>query len=279
MEKQKVIDWRLRPPFGSFEGCSIFETARNSQLTDPNVPKSVTDFSMDELIKEMDEANIVAAMVPIRIENDNEDIGRIKEAYPGRFEGLAHIDPFDGLAALDEIDKYVTNGPAKGIILEPGQIFLRDSMRPDDKRLWPIYEKCQAEDIVITLTFGGFYGRSLEYYNPEAIDRVALAFPDLKIVLTHAGFPYITQTCWIAIHRPNIYLSPDFWILSTNPGYQDYVTAANNILKDQFVFGSCYPAGPGLKAAVENLQKVGIKDEVLPKFLYENAARLLKLDD
>lgn len=279
MEKQKVIDWRLRPPFGSFNGCSIFETARHSRLADPNAPKSVKDFSMEELIKEMDAANVVKGVVPIRIENDNDDIARIQAQYPNRFEGLAHIDPFEGEVALEEIDKYVTNGPAKGIILEPGQIFLRDSMLPDDKRLWLIYEKCQAEGIVVTLTFGGFYGRALEYYNPEALDRVAINFPDLKIVLTHAGFPYTTQTCWIAYHRPNVYLSPDFWILSTNPGYQDYVTAVNNALQDQFIFGSCYPAGPGLQGAVDNLIKVGVKEEVLPKFLYRNAARLLKLED
>lgn len=276
---QKVIDWRLRPPFGSYKGCAIFETATNSKLANPNAPKSVTEFSMDYLIQEMDEANVVKAVVPIRKENDNDDIARIQAAYPGRFEGLAHIDPFEGQKALDDIDKYVTNGPAKGIILEPGQIFLQDSMRPDDKRLYPIYEKCQAEDVLVTLTFGGYYGRALEYYNPEALDRVAMNFPDMKIVLTHAGFPYITQTCWIAMHRPNVYLSPDFWILSTNPGFQDYVTAANNTLQDQFIFGSVYPAGPGLKGAIEDLQKVGIKDEVLPKFLYENAARLLKLEE
>ena len=276
---QKVIDWRLRPPFGSYKGCAIFETATKSKLANPNVPKSVTEFSMEYLIQEMDEANVVKGVIPIRKENDNDDIARIQELYPGRFEGLAHIDPFEGQKALDDIDKYVVNGPAKGIILEPGQIFLQDSMLPDDKRLWPIYEKCQAEDILVTLTFGGFYGRALEYYNPEALDRVAINFPNMNIVLTHAGFPYITQTCWIAMHIPNVYLSPDFWILSTNPGYQDYVTAANNALQDQFIFGSVYPAGPGLKGAVEDLQKVGIKDEVLPKFLYENAARLLKLKD
>lgn len=276
---QKVIDWRLRPPFGSFKGCAIFNTATNSHMASDQVPRSAVEFSMDELIKEMDEANVVKGVVPIRKENDNDDIARIQALYPGRFEGLAHIDPFEGEKALADIDKYVTNGPAKGIILEPGQIFLEDSMRPDDERLMPIYDKCQAEDIVVTLTFGGFYGRALEYYNPEALDRVAAGFPRMKLVLTHAGFPYITQTCWIAMHRDNVYLSPDFWILSTNPGYQDYVTAANNILQDRFIFGSCYPAGMGLKGAVEDLQKVGIKDEVLPKMLYDNAARLLGLDD
>ncbi len=276
---QKVIDWRLRPPFGSFKGSTIFAAATgSSNLANPNAPRSAKEFSMDYLIEEMDEANVVKAVVPIRKENDNDDIARIQAAYPGRFEGLAHIDPFEGQKALMDIDKYVINGPAKGIILEPGQIFLQDSMRTDDKRLFPIYEKCQAENVLITLTFGGFFGRALEYYNPEALDRVAINFPDLKIVLTHAGFPYIRETCWIAMHRPNIYLSPDFWILSTNPGYQDYVIAANNALQNQFIFGSVYPGGAGLKGAIEDLQKVGIKDNVLPKFLYKNAANLLGIE-
>ena len=50
-------------------------------------------------------------MVPIRQENDNNDIARIKEQYPGRFEGLAHIDPFDTEKAIEDVDRYVVLSP------------------------------------------------------------------------------------------------------------------------------------------------------------------------
>ena len=158
----KAIDWRLRPPFGSFKGCSVY----NAAVNDPKfkAPNAAKVFSMESLIEEMDAADIAIGVVPIRQENDNNDIARIKEQYPGRFEGLAHIDPFDTEKAIEDVDRYVVHGVAKGIILEPGQIFLRDSVVPNHKIMLPIYEKCQKEDIMITLTFGGLSGRALKYY-------------------------------------------------------------------------------------------------------------------
>ena len=38
---------------------------------------------MELLIEEMDAADIAIGVVPIRQENDNNDIARIKEQYPG----------------------------------------------------------------------------------------------------------------------------------------------------------------------------------------------------
>ena len=272
----RAIDWRLRVPYGSFKGCAIFKLSEDLSANTDQMPESARKFSMDLLLKEMDEAGVRVGVVPIRKENDNDDIARLEKDYPGRFVGMAHIDPFDGEAALAEIDKYAVNGPAKGIMLEPGQIFLQDSMCPNDQRMYPIYEYCQEKKVVITLAFGGLFGRALKYYNPADLDEVARAFPDLKIVLTHGGFPYTTETCWIAYHRPNIYLSPDFWMFSKNPGFPNYVTAVNNYLQDQMIFGTCYPA-VSHSWAIDDLIRSGVKEEVLDKLLWGNAARLLGL--
>ena len=272
----RAIDWRLRVPYGSFKGCAIFKLSEDLSANTDQMPESARKFSMDLLLKEMDEAGVRVGVVPIRKENDNDDIARLEKDYPGRFVGMAHIDPFDGEAALAEIDKYAVNGPAKGIMLEPGQIFLQDSMCPNDQRMYPIYEYCLEKKVVITLAFGGLFGRALKYYNPADLDEVARAFPDLKIVLTHGGFPYTTETCWIAYHRPNIYLSPDFWMFSKTPGFHNYVTAVNNYLQDQMIFGTCYPA-VSHSWAIDDLIRSGVKEEVLDKLLWGNAARLLGL--
>ena len=63
-----------------------------------------------------------------------------------------------------------------------------------------------------------------------------------------------------------------------NPGHEDYAVAVNNYLKNQMVFGSVYPAS-GLKWAIEDLRRIGVKEEVMPNLLYNNAAKLLKLDE
>lgn len=87
----------------------------------------------------------------------------------------------------------------------------------------------------------------------------------------------MTEICHVAYQRENVYLDIDYYGFTTNPGYQDYVIAANNVLQDKILFGSCYP-GFGLDQAMAEYQKNGIKEEVLPKVLYHNAAKLLGLE-
>ena len=154
----KAIDWRLRPPYRSFKGSILYDKYGDN----PAWPESVTKFSMDALIKEMDEAGIGIGMVSMRAGNDNHDIDLIKQEYPGRFLGMAHINPCDGAKALADIDEFVVNGAADTIIMEPGQFFIEDPMPADDARLYPIYEKCEKENIIVTLTFGGLFCAKLE---------------------------------------------------------------------------------------------------------------------
>lgn len=274
MAEYKIIDWRLRPPFGSFKENKIFGDPTFSAA--PTYPESARQFSMDLLFKEMNECGVEIGMVPFRKGQDQGDIGKLLDAYPRRFECMAHIDPY-AENPIKDIDDLIIKGRAKCAIIEPGQYFIKKPVPADDKILYPIYEKCQAENIVLTITFGGLYCEALELYNPIFIDRVAKDFPDLKMVLTHGGWPYTTEICHVAYQRPNVYLSPDCYLTSYHPGYQSYVTAANNILQDKIIFGSVYP-GYSLEVVVKNYIQNGIKPEVLPKVFYHNAAKLLGIE-
>lgn len=101
----KAIDWRLRPPFKSFKESYLY----NEDLR-PTAPVAALEFDMDKMIEEMDGAGIEVGVVPMRVGNDNNDIAELKKLYPGRFAGLAHIDPWDGKKALEDIDLYVGEG-------------------------------------------------------------------------------------------------------------------------------------------------------------------------
>ncbi len=269
----QAIDWRLRPPYRSFKGSILYDKYGDN----PEWPESVTKFSMDALIKEMDEAGIGIGMVSMRAGNDNHDIDLIKQEYPGRFLGMAHINPCDGAKALADIDEFVINGAADTIIMEPGQFFIEEPMPADDPRLYPIYEKCEKENIIVTLTFGGLFCAKLENYNPIFIDRIAVDFPKLKIVITHGGWPYVTEICHVGYQRKNVNICPDYYMFNFNPGYDQYVLAANHILKNQILFGSCFPSKP-LDFAMQNIQNIGLTPDALEHVLYHNSARLLGLE-
>jgi predicted TIM-barrel fold metal-dependent hydrolase len=98
-------------------------------------------------------------------------------------------------------------------------------------------------------------------------------FPNLKLVLAHGGYPAVVDALALATKHPNFYLSPDIYAFF--PGGQLYRDAIVQ-LPDQFIFGTAYPLG-ALKESVEGTLKWPLPDEVMEKFLYGNAARLLKI--
>lgn len=234
---------------------------------------------MEAMIAEMDEAGVTIGVVAFKQNaTDNDDIESLTRQYPGRFLCLAGINPFDIPASMDAMDRYIKTGLASGVNMDPGQGHDGKSIAADDKRIYPIYERCQAEHIPCCLTFGGQGYISIENYDPVYIDHVAKEFPDLKLVLCHGGWPHILDICEIAMRREHVYISPDNYLQSVHAGYQDYVTAANYYLQDKIMFGSAFPIGPKLKTHVDNVLNVGLRPEVLDKIMYLNAARVFGLE-
>ncbi|MCP3877147.1 MAG: amidohydrolase family protein [Sulfitobacter sp.] len=73
--------------------------------------------------------------------------------------------------------------------------------------------------------------------------------------------------------HPNLYLCPDIYIFGPGgEGYQQNLTT----LQDQFIFGSTYPFMT-FKEPLEDTLKFPVTDQVMEKYLWGNAARLLKL--
>lgn len=276
-----IFDSRLRAPYRSFKNSFYQRVDRTKSLTYDRfkmpTPKSLEDASMETLFQEMEEAGITKAVVPARAlktlaDIDNDDAAKICEDYPEKFYGAACIEIWDGeAAALEMIDKYVVNGPCKTIMIEPG--FSRTPLYADDEKFFPVYEKCEKENIPLMMAFGGFIGPDYSYCEPVLIDRIAQHFPKLKMFLTHGGYPCITEVCHVASNRPNVWVAPDLYLMHS-PGWRDYVDAANYMLPDKICFGSAYPI-VDLKAAVEIYEKAGFHGDVYEKVMYVNTARFL----
>lgn len=271
----KAIDWRMRPPFGDWKESYLYTKGSISKKAIK--PRAIEEWNIDYLIEDMEEAGVVAAMAPHRLGQDPEHLVQLQNLYPGRFYGFLHCNPFAMEQAMCDIEKYVIHGPLYGVVMEPGQFFLQEPMPADDERLYPVYEKCQANNIPLNLSFGGLYCAKLEYYNPIYLDRVAITFPDLKIICGHGGWPYTTQICHVAYQRPHVYLSPDVYMMPIHPGYMDYVIAANHTLKEKILFGSAYPAFTP-QDAIHMYTSLPLSEDALEHVLYRNAARILGLE-
>lgn len=277
----KIIDMRVRAPFEAYKNCNLY----NPEMIDENgrggarnwvLPESVRQFSMDLLIQEADEANVEKLVVPVRknLNGNNDDLVDLIARYSNKVIGMAGIDvdTLDINTSIQEIEKYVVNGPCQGIILEPGQD--KTPWMVNEIRVFPIYDYCQENHVPIFMTYGGIMVPNLRYYRPEPLEDVLSAFPKLKIGLAHGGWPFVTEMCHLAINHNNLYLAPDFYMIES-PGQADYTIAANYLLKHRLMFASAYPLMP-LKESSEYYMSV-LNEDVVQDIMYNNAAEFLNL--
>lgn len=284
-----IIDFRVRPPFGGFTAAAIYNprpgnpepwVARPLQM---NIPyyRSFAERSMEAFITEMDAAGIGLAVVmgrqspPPYGSVPNEDIVALLEQYPKRFIGFGGINSSDPAAAMAEVEKCIAWG-MKGVAFDNG--WCSPPLYDDDERLMPIYARCAEAKLIVSFTSSVFVGPDLTYCDPVHIQRVARRFPDLRIVVAHAAWPYTVQICAVAFQCSNVYLIPDFYgHVPNTPGADEYVKAANYYLGHRLLFASSYPVRP-LGQSVEQFRAQAFdSDEIRWRCLGGNAARLLGL--
>ena len=120
----------------------------------------------------------------------------------------------------------------------------------------------------------GGMGMRLKFSNPMHIDDVAVDFPDTPIILAHPSFPWTEEGLAVAQHKPNVYFDMSGWSPKYFPPI--FVHYANTILKKKMLFGSDWPAITPDRW-LSDFEQIGIRDEVRPLILKENARRLLAL--
>lgn len=280
-----IIDFRVRPPVRSFPRLTIFRpdlvaSAAVGPWAGTTSP-SHKQTSMPLFLQELDASRIAHAVVWGRAvanpkeSTPNDDVAAIVEESHGRFTGFAGIRvPGAGEihAALSEVDRAITKLRLKGITLEPGFSF-SPTEGADDRRLYPVYERCQELGVIVAFTLSVRAGPSMRFSNPTAVDRVAGDFPRLRFVVGHAFWPWVSQGCGVAFRRDNVYLLPDFYGVRM-PGHKHWIEAANSFLSERILFGSGYPV-VDIAMLLAEYRKAGYSDAALEKIFYGNAAHLL----
>lgn len=278
----KIIDARLRPPYKSITATGhyknyLLESQKFRSKMGLSDSEAAKKQSMPLLFQEMEEVNIVKAVVCPRLTEggSNEELVTLVEEYPDKFVGLAHIEPYDTASALENVTKFIINGPCSGAYLEPGFFMEKEVMHANDKRIFPIYELCSENNIPVILLNGGRINPT-KYYTPADIDDIVENFPKLRILIYHAGWPQCMDFIHQAFRHEFVYLVPDCYFAGY-PGSADYICAANGILQDKIIFGSAFPFY-SLRDAVRQ-HYLNLKETVAEKIFYNNAKQFFNLTD
>ena len=96
----------------------------------------------------------------------------------------------------------------------------------------------------------------------------------MKIILAHPSFPWQDEALSVATHKPQVHIDLSGW----SPKYfpPQLVQYANSLLRDEVLFRSDFPVITP-ERWMADFAAIGIKDEVRPRIMKENAAALFGL--
>ena len=146
----------------------------------------------------------------------------------------------------------------------------------NDPKWHPIYEMCVELDIPFFCCVGVPGPRiPMAPQKVELIDEVCWYFPELKFVMRHGAEPWTALACKLMLKYPNLYYSTSAFSPKHYP--QDIINFANTRGINKIMYAGYFPMGLSLDKIFSEMDSVPFKDEVWPKFLGENARKLLKL--
>ncbi len=140
----------------------------------------------------------------------------------------------------------------------------------NDERLYPVYERCQREGMVVMFHAGTsvFPGCKMRFADPYTFDDVISDFPGLRIVLCHGGRGFWYHIAEFLTRRfENVYID----VSGLPPGkLLDYFPSMKRNSR-KFLFGSDFPGVPGIRQNYHVIKGLLRDDEALHNIGFGNA--------
>lgn len=240
-EPRSIVDWHthvwLPEHLGSEWGPELDSKSRSG--TGPS-----THGTYEHHTEAMSDAGITAAVVVgltsrhLGMHIPNDYIAEYVAGNPAGLVGLASVDPNDP-GAVAELRR-ASALRLRGLKLSPPY----QSFHPHSAEAWAIYA-C-ASDLGMFLMFhqGAVFSRRgvMEVAYPMLLDKVAREFPDMPIIVAHAGQPWSFETIALMYKHANVFT--DISARFSRPA-QLHAILSNAIdygVENKVLWGSDFPA-------------------------------------
>jgi predicted TIM-barrel fold metal-dependent hydrolase len=168
----------------------------------------------------------------------NEYIADYCREHADRMFGFAGIDPTDD-DAVDQVSHVTHDLGLRGLCICPAA----QDFHPSDTRAMAVFERAAALHLPIIFYPGTHLSpkTKMEYARPHLLDEVARSFPNLKIVVSHIGYPWVDEALVLLGKHQNVYA--DLAALLRRPwiAYDALVRAHQVQVVDKLLFGSDFP--------------------------------------
>ena len=277
----RLIDFRYRPATkDSIDSVRYNPVYEKFCERTPFLSQNVV--SIEEALAEIRAAGMVRAVVTgrdiestYRSPSTNPAVRACVQAAPDIFAGFYGFDPMKGMKAVAALRAAATCGDFCGASIDPAMAH----MPLDHPRFYMLYTTCCDLDIPITVTTGlspFMPNVVMDDCHPSRLDRVATDFPELKLVISHAGYPWVTETMAVAMRHDHVCL--DFSAVEYMPGVRDALMTAlfHPMLTTKILFSSASPFN-SLKNALDFYESLNLDEETMDRLMYANAAAVLGL--
>jgi hypothetical protein len=225
--------------------------------------------TVEENLAEMESHGISTAVVCAGNVRENALIADLCKKYPDILIGVAAVDPESGPAkSYEALKRAYEEYDLSGLSLTP----YISGVRASDALNYPLFALSVFMDKAVIIHTSLHFNllQPLDLGNPKYFDQVAVHFPELRMIMSHAGNGFGLLPLAMAQRHPNIYL--EFSALRPKYVRSRVIHAANSFLKEKCIFGTDYPLLP---FHVVNDWRQVIKPENHAGFFHANALRAL----
>ena len=132
----------------------------------------------------------------------NEYIADYCRDHADKMVGFAGIDPTEE-DAVDQVTHFTQELGLRGICVCPAA----QDFHPSDTRAMAVFEKAAALHLPVVFYPGTHLSpkTKMEYARPHLLDEVARSFPNLKMVISHLGYPWVDEAIVLLGKHQNVY--------------------------------------------------------------------------
>lgn len=210
----------------------------------------------------------------------NDFYAELIRQYPDRLMAYAAADPHKGAAAVRELERSVKDLGLHGLAVRP----FMHKIRADDHCYFPLYAKCAELKVPVWIhtSINFTHTSPLDLGRPIHLDAVACAFPTLKVIAGHGGWPWVAEMVAVAWKHPNVHL--DFatvrpsYMARPGSGWEPLFQYGNHVIQEKVLFASTWMLmGISPQVLADEIRDLPLKADTIERWLGKNAAELFRI--
>jgi len=272
-ESEDRSEWYsfMEPLLRDEESRKLFKMPAQYMFKDIPETGSHDDY-VQYTLNQMDKHHIDVAMVGFHELSETKI--HAQQNHPDRFIFDLPVNPNEGKQEAIRIRELHQKYDIRAVSAFPSGMYPQIPI--NDEKWHPIYETCIELDIPFFCCVGVPGPRiPMAPQKVELIDEVCWYFPELKFVMRHGAEPWVDLAVKLMLKYPNLYYSTSAFAPKHYP--KAIINYANTRGSEKILYAGYFPMGLSLERIFEDLPKVDFNEDVWPKFLGENAKKLLKL--